>query len=454
MATSASLQWNVEPPSSSAICRADYSLSHKPTIVVVPIGVKSGAAYSSAVPVRSQKLRGKAIRELLTIQFKDYSQNYAIHFWAGKDKNGGGNAPVDHLLILPPADDKVDRILNAITVAAKSIKPLETEKLIRHSAGQLQRESLHVTLHEGKLVQPGRPFRPNDDDRDYWKKLDILTREFIRNAALGEATCNKSGDLLLELTTSRPSPRGFSRETVLNDPKDAPPDFDRALKELMSAQNDLTEMLFPVPHRTPQTPRIPGSSPVSTLSDLPTLDTAVNVADASKVSILMRIRPKLDPVQEKLRMELDLVPGIKAFTPLSELVLNVFIRTIRGAPGMHHHFKEIRGMLTGLEVSRNYKLPQSRSKTSVDNGELRAEDLSAGPFPIGASPSKYGKPSTPSSIRTSLSILDEDECDFIIRDVQLPGDVPWFIYKDQRHYSVTKYFKDSKYICSHSPYRV
>jgi hypothetical protein len=175
----------IEPPSKNAICKVDYVLSSHPAICVVPIEVKRGQESSARLEhVHSQRLRRKAIRDLVASSLIPYRHLYAVHFWAEKAKDGQKALPIDHLLLLPATDDAAESCIRNFTNIRESLHPSKTVKHIKGTDGVLVTESVLCIPHPPQIVKPGQPFLPNANDCDYWKKFEILLREFVHTIAI------------------------------------------------------------------------------------------------------------------------------------------------------------------------------------------------------------------------------------------------------------------------------
>ncbi|KAJ4377710.1 hypothetical protein N0V83_000539 [Neocucurbitaria cava] len=337
------LHWNVEQPGSTGLCKVSYSIdeSKLPSIYAVPIKVMSGP---KGIRVKSQRLRSQAIKQFRETYLSEFDKISAVQYCAKKDEEDQDDKlPLDCLLFLV-SKGVTRKVSQAIKDLKREEKSVTVVKRVKHNDGNYESQSIHCALKSVSHVPYG------SDSADYWKKLGILIRTFIRNVTIDGTTFTKSTELLLEPT---------------------------------------------FPFRSPESQEDTGSHETNQIV------AATAIPNAQNVSTLSRIRPKLDPILKELHFELDLVPGIEKDVRLSDLVFGIFGRALTG-PGIHHHLKDIRGMLTGLVVDQTYQ------------------------------------PERPSQ---SLSSDATSWC--VIRDVQLAGEIPSFIRNGQR-YSVVKYFKEGK----------
>jgi hypothetical protein len=106
----------MEHPSRSAVCTIGYPILETLTIFAVLVEITSGVVPSQdtaeSSSLSSQRLRDKVIRELVSNHLAVFEQYFAIQFWAEKDARGKHRVPVDHSLLLAPAnmdDAEVER---------------------------------------------------------------------------------------------------------------------------------------------------------------------------------------------------------------------------------------------------------------------------------------------------------------------------------------------------------
>jgi hypothetical protein len=165
------------------------------------------------------------------------------------------------------------------------------------------------------------------------------------------------------------------------------------------------------------------------------------------VAAYTQTKLKLNPFQKKVHLEFDLLPGVKEFTLLHDLVLGIYGLSILRPDLQHGLLKDIRGLLTGLAVSRNYIIPQFSSAGANGNRETKAGHLNHRGFPSQSSPPKTDK--VPLLGQVDLATLAEQDksCDSIIEDVEPISSVASFLYKGQ-HYSVAKYFDKGECLIS------
>jgi hypothetical protein len=81
MAESTPIPWVVERSGKTAVYSASYSLGKAPDLHLVPVEVLSGSE-SDPSPVASQRLRSRAIEELMSQQFSTHRNSHAGHLGA------------------------------------------------------------------------------------------------------------------------------------------------------------------------------------------------------------------------------------------------------------------------------------------------------------------------------------------------------------------------------------
>ena len=426
---SISIPWNVQPPSPSAICRIDYPITETPEIFVIPIKILSGGRKPpTAKPVNSQRLRKVAISEYVKKAFKQYEHRYAVQFRAEAaivDEAGLQEAPVDHLLLLKLPSETRDQMSAKIQEQRKGRVRIQTKKVVVETNGTRSNEEIKCIIDAEALVLDGLD---HNTAADYWKKLDILLQAFVRNTTFEKATTTKSKGILIPISSSKT----FSR--------------------------------YPGPGDVTETPPVTSTESAPAVANIASIKSASHIQDAIKVDGFLRTLVKLDPNLKKLHLELDLVPGVKANTSLADIVTSVFGRAIQG-PSVHHHLPTIRAMLIGLEVDRNYTPPAANGLE--DTGEVQSSNLNNNAFPqssprsgSGASSRKASKPlgelnssdvnmkRSPTAMTANTGHVQHDDaarsCRYVVSDIQLAGDVPDFVWKDGKRYSVAKYFRESK----------
>ena len=395
--------WQVEPPSSNSACRITYLFKTRLTIYVLPITVTSGPTRQ---PILSQRLRREAILDFTKKHLKSFENKFAIQFRVRDDKNSEDKKLLVDRLLLSPEEQSVTDLKELIDKLPKYEKQVSTVKLIKDDNGKLEEQRIYCRLGSVQSVTGGD---------NYWKMLDVLVKRFIKATNFANVIQTGAGEMLLDAT---PPSQSHARVT--------------STTEVKSPPNTPTKGVQPTKPITPK-----ATTGKSATSSAPTSGPSkITIKDAPKVSGLFRIKPKLDPNQEKLHFELDMVPGIDKGLLLSELILSVFGRALSGS-GIHHHLADIRGMLTGIVVSKAYQSPIAKGPDDAD-GQVTGSNLSDSNFAT-TSPAQAGAPASRPS-RPAGALSDE----YTIQDVQLARNVPSFLHTNGKHYSVFKYFKESK----------
>ena len=355
--------------------------------------------------------------------FKEYEHRYAIQYRA--EAAVIDEAPIDHLLLLKLPNETLDQMSAKIEERRKRRFRGATKKVIIGSDGTRSNEEVHCITDSEAITFDGLN---QVTIEDYWKKLNILLQAFVRNTSIEKATATKSDGILIPVSSLKSSSRdpGFGRVT--------------------------------------ETAPVPSTDSAPAVADISSIKSTSHIQDAMKVDRFLRTLVKLDPNRKKLHLELDLVPGVNAKTSLADIVTSVFGRAIQGQ-SVHHHLPTIRAMLIGLEVNRNYTPPTANGLG--DTGEVQSSNLITNAFPqsspksgSGASSRKVSRPlgelslsdvnmkrsSTAMNANTGHAQQNDAarSCRYVVSDIQLAGDVPDFVWKDGKRYSVAKYFRESK----------
>ncbi|KAG9188949.1 hypothetical protein G6011_05817 [Alternaria panax] len=374
-------------------------------------------APPTAKAVNSQRLRKAAIEEYVKKLFPDHWNRYAVEFWVEANGAGPERFPVDHLLLLKLPNETRDQFSVEIEEKRGRRVPLSIEKVVINVDGTRETKKVHCIHKLSKVLHLDTP--DPETASDYWRKLNIVLQAFIRDARLEKAHTTKNKGVLLPI-----SPLGFSPSSTVIAPI-------VVTKSLPAGTNTAS------------------------------IHSAGHIQDATKVEIFLRTLAKLDPNQRKLHLELDLVPGVNENTSLADIVTSVFGRAIQGQD-IHHHLPSIRAILTGLEVRRAY----TPSTIGLDDrsSEVQPENLVSGLIPQSSLRARNKaisrKPkqilgvlsSSQLNTKTAYGLMDPSSSQASsqngpqlyenIQDIQLARDVPDFIWKDGKRYSVAKYFKE------------
>ncbi|RMZ68815.1 hypothetical protein GMOD_00002676 [Pyrenophora seminiperda CCB06] len=158
---------------------------------------------------------------------------------------------------------------------------------------------------------------------EYWKKVQLLVRQFIQTASVGSSfdthvSCTRTGVLLREADKKKHSAYKFD-------------------------------------------------------------DGRVTLLETSKVIVLFRTIVKLDPNGRKIHVETDLVPGVNGGILVSELMASAFGLSIVDSDN-HDRVAKARAMLVGLRVVRTY--PRAKGPGSASNAAATGLSHEKGPITI------------------------------------------------------------------------
>lgn len=406
-----------------------YPLFNLPSIVVVPVEISSGdVSAASCQHVRSQKLRKEAICPFIATHLSSIKPSFAIQPWAESSPSGKRSVPIDRLL-LPVLEERSASAYQAMVDAfVQKDAPLITVKYLRNASGSPSTEALHCTIRKSRVLSSDMESR-----REYWEMLSTVVQQLLRSIKMADVTCSKNHGFLLRANTVHQAHLSNTRNPLWE------------LQPAIVAGRSVTTK-NPVK-------QIKGKIPTTTPAIMESLELPT-VKDAGKIDILLRLKPKLDPAQHVLHFELDLVPGVEKIRSLSEVILSTFGHATMGS-GMHQHLPAIRGILIGLTVSRNYILPQQKVSDPGKPAHLpeRAKDLrrqaSSGSLFASAKGNRPKMKTSPVLVKSTLDIQQPDKAPvapsrgvFIVQDVQLTGDVPSFLHKNGKRFTVGEYFKE------------
>jgi len=377
--------WMVKPPSKTVLFTAEYPLVHTPEIYVLEVEVTSGPTRFSKPQefVESQRLRRAAIEDWARLWLSEFTTTFGIKFRFGTPT--GGN-PIDHIaLLLPPTLDVSTGSSFATFVKRATAKPLgfmvyEVDKTVRNDIGELEGHEITCAVKSSYTLTANKKSEHYtiELESEYWKKLDLILRQQVTKTNLLEGTRNRSGEILLE--------------AVLE-----PPPSDPA--STTSSSPTTAEFSSTVTTSPPPTS-------LTSMTRDPTL------GGSKEISVLVRAKGRLElrGTTRAFKFELDLVPGIRKGKNVAQVVDNVY---------EHSFTDEIRAMLVGLEVIKNYHLPDAQEAVSDEASE---------------------NSSNPHENVDSVQI-------FTIRDVRMPAKMPaedQKFSKDGTEYTVTDYFQNSK----------
>lgn len=381
--------WHIQPPSKNAICHVDYRLGDAAVLCVIPILVGiKGGANDKLFSVPSRKLRREAITEFLTRHA--LSKNIAFHL-AQKIIEGGDNSEEKTY----PMDQLIlfESDKSNLSKLSGGTHKLETTFMTVKGVNDRIHESIYCSIDFDRLQEMTAT---DPKTTEYWRKLQILLRKFTQTATSSptdKATvfCTRTGSLLRE------APKLTSSTIKSKDSKNAP-------------------------------------------------------GEAPKFNTLFRTTLKLDPNDRKIRVETDIVPGVKGGTNLADLILGVFGFAIVD-PGNPILLAKAKAMLVGLNVIRTY----SRQTEPTSTTKAAATGLSHESGTISKSPESKARPLADNTTSTNNTVTGtpkrstgkaakKNSKDFpasIIIDLKQAGEVPDF-WKDNVRYAVAKYFKVCK----------
>ncbi|KAF1831649.1 hypothetical protein BDW02DRAFT_606010 [Decorospora gaudefroyi] len=383
------VHWTVQPPSKTAICHVDYKLGASANLCVIPIKITNKPTGNEPVTYfKSRRLRHNAIAEYLTIHELDHC--VSVRLWAHKIVTDNNNAdedisPIDHLILFEADRARIRALTKDKTTDYVLKKTFATSKT---SDGKSNALPLACSLDLGKqsiLIS-------NTNSTEYWKTLEILMRKLIVSGTLPKS---KSGAIF----------RTKAGELLQDAPK-----------------------------------------PSKTSGPCTAMKSRITGKENSRVNVLFRTTAKLDPPQRKLRVEIDLVPGVKGDINLSELMLSVFGRSIVDL-GNHNHLKEAKSLFIGLNVSRTYerlsnnpttKAALTGSAHSIGNSALSPPSQKVITTVIVVS--QTNQKETNSKKNKSSSDLPGAFPDSTVVDLKPAGEVSGFMNNDKKC-SVAKYFR-------------
>jgi hypothetical protein len=107
----------------------------------------------------------------------------------------------------------------------------------------------------------------------------------------------------------------------------------------------------------------------------------IKMEEPPKTNVLFRTTAKLEPCQQKLRVEIGLVPGVRGESSASKLMLNSFSRTIMESAAQH--LGEAKALLVRHKISRTYKplSNESMSKTKAVESSHSERNVARSPPP-------------------------------------------------------------------------
>ncbi|KNG50855.1 hypothetical protein TW65_01833 [Stemphylium lycopersici] len=396
-----STSWPIEPPSKTSICHVDYELgSSVANLAVVPIRITTTHETKDVqIPILSPNLRRKAITEYLTE--RGLEQRVAFQLGAHKNvtsqiEDDADVQPINHLVFFE-SDSKCLKKLKNDSITHNTLS--ETVKVTKTAGGTVAQSRVRCSLALDQLEN-----LPAQETKiiDYWKMINLLLLSRTKSTVPGmglkpNVSITRTGSLLQEAISVSKKTGEAAQHTCMADAK-------------------------------------------------------ITVRGDSAVNILFRTVLKLDPSHHKLRVETDLVAGVKGDTVVSDLAQNMFGRFISGSTN-DQYLRQLRTALIGLDVVRTYA-PSQESKLATEtmtSGRSFSEGKAAitpprkikknKPFSTLSDAQKNARASaTKSKPDNNPQKIAQKFSDSIIVDLKPAGDVPRF-WKNGVSYSVVKYLR-------------